>query len=124
MAYVPNTDEVNAGIHDTRMLARDGLRVATTVGYGPRFLHSTGQLHKGGKQNGIFVQITHEDVVDLPIPGFDFSFNTLKRAQALGDFEAFTRRGRPAMRVHVTGDLVAGLLTLQSLIEDVVAVKS
>ncbi len=124
MAYVPNTDEVNAGIHDTRMLARDGLRVATTVGYGPRFLHSTGQLHKGGKQNGIFVQITHEDAVDLPIPGFDFSFNTLKRAQALGDFEAFTRRGRPAMRVHVTGDLVAGLLTLQSLIEDVVAVKS
>jgi transaldolase/glucose-6-phosphate isomerase len=124
MAYTQSNDEIGTAIHDSRMLVRDGLRVATTVGYGPRFLHSTGQLHKGGKQVGVYVQITTDDRVDVPIPGEDFSFNVLKRAQALGDFQALQGRGRPALRVHVSGDLVAGLLTLQQLVEDAVAVRS
>lgn len=124
MAYTQRTEDVHAELQDIRHLVRSGTRAATTLGYGPRFLHSTGQLHKGGEQNGVFVQITSEDTSDLSIPGSEYSFNTLKRAQALGDFQALTGRGRPALRVHVSGDLVAGLLTLQSLVEDAVSVKS
>ncbi len=124
MAYVPPTSDVHTALQDVRHIVREGTRAATTLGYGPRFLHSTGQLHKGGEQNGVFVQVTSEDAADLPIPGSEYSFNTLKRAQALGDFQALTGRGRPAVRVHMTGDLVAGLLTLRALVEDAVSVKS
>ncbi len=124
MAYVRRTGEVEDALQGVRGQVRDGLRVATTLGYGPRFLHSTGQLHKGGEQNGVFVQITADDPVDLEIPGSPYSFNTLKKAQALGDFEALKGRERPTLRIHVSGDVAGGLLTLQGLVEDAVAVKS
>jgi len=124
MAYVQTTDEVQTALHDARMLMRDGTRAATTLGYGPRFLHSTGQFHKGGPQVGVFVQVTAEDTASLPIPGSDYDFNTLKRAQALGDYQALSGRDRPTLRVHVSGELVAGLLSLQQLVEEAVSVRS
>ena len=84
-----------------RVAARDRLKIATTVGYGPRFLHSTGQLHKGGGNDVLGLQITADDSVDLPIPGEPYSFAALKRAQALGDWQALQSHGRRALRVHV-----------------------
>jgi len=124
MAYVQTTDEVHTALQDARMLMRDGTRAATTLGYGPRFLHSTGQFHKGGPQEGVFVQVTAEDTASLPIPGSDYDFNTLKRAQALGDYQALSGRNRPTVRVHITGELVSGLLSLQQFVEDAVSVRS
>jgi len=76
--------------------------VATTLGFGPRFLHSTGQLHKGGPPSGVFLQITAEPRRDLPIPGWEETFGTLVAAQALGDLESLQRRGRRALRLHFT----------------------
>jgi hypothetical protein len=78
---------------------RDRLRVATTLGYGPRYLHSTGQLHKGGANNGIFVQVLDEPERDIPIPGQDYTFGQLKRAQADGDILSLVRHGRRVTRV-------------------------
>jgi transaldolase/glucose-6-phosphate isomerase len=124
MAYFRGTDEVDNALYDVRIQVRDGLRVATTLGYGPRFLHSTGQLHKGGAANGVFVQLTADDPEDLDIPGWPYGFNVLKRAQALGDYQALESRGRKLMRVHINGDVVAGLLTLRQLAEEAVSVRS
>jgi len=121
MIYTQMTPEVDEAMQDVRIQARDALRTATTLGYGPRFLHSTGQFHKGGPQVGVFVQVTADDALDLEIPGSPYTFNTLKRAQALGDFEALAGRGLPSVRVHVWGDLVSGLLTLRSLVQDAVS---
>jgi transaldolase/glucose-6-phosphate isomerase len=74
--------------------------VATTLGFGPRFLHSTGQLHKGGPDSGVFLQLTADPARDLPIPGWDATFGTLIAAQALGDLTSLQRRGRRALRLH------------------------
>ncbi|MBZ0309614.1 MAG: glucose-6-phosphate isomerase, partial [Anaerolineae bacterium] len=90
---------------------------AVTVGYGPRFLHSTGQLHKGGRDNGIFLQITVDDAVDLPIPGKPYSFSVLKNAQAMGDQEALMRRRLPFVRLHIQGDIPAGLARILEAVE-------
>src|SRR5205807_1568274 len=76
-------------------------RVATTAGYGPRYLHSTGQLHKGGPNTGVFLQIVGDDPRDLPIPGADYTFGVLKQAQALGDYQALRNHGRRVLRVQV-----------------------
>ncbi len=89
-----------AAAGDSRCRVRDALGVATTLGFGPRFLHSTGQLHKGGPDTGVFLQLTADPSKDLPIPGWDESFGTLIAAQALGDLTALQRRGRRALRLH------------------------
>ncbi len=78
---------------------RDKFRVATTVGYGPRFLHSTGQLHKGGPDTGVFIQVVDDDEIDLDIPGKPYTFGALMRAQALGDLASLRAHGRRAARV-------------------------
>jgi transaldolase/glucose-6-phosphate isomerase len=88
---------------------------ATTLGFGPRFLHSTGQLHKGGPDTGVFLQLTAEPSKDLPIPGWDESFATLIAAQALGDLASLQRRGRRALRLHLR-DLDAGLDRVESMV--------
>jgi transaldolase/glucose-6-phosphate isomerase len=98
-----------------RALVRDRLGVATTAGWGPRFLHSTGQLHKGGDDSGLFLQITADDSSDLEIPGENYSFAALARAQAVGDFEALSSRGRRLLRVHLTGPPEQGLARLLEL---------
>jgi transaldolase/glucose-6-phosphate isomerase len=82
---------------------------ATCVGFGPRFLHSTGQAYKGGANNGVFLQITGDDELDLPVPGQKYTFSVVKQAQARGDFEVLLDRGRRALRLHVKGDITAGL---------------
>src|SRR5213083_3061467 len=99
-------------IHAARLRLRDRLKVATTVGYGPRFLHSTGQLHKGGPNTGVFLQLTADAPNDLPVPGESYTFATLRDAQALGDLQVLKRRGRRALRVHLGADIDAGLAAL------------
>ncbi|HBY99558.1 MAG TPA: transaldolase, partial [Chloroflexi bacterium] len=112
MAYVERTPEAQAALDEIRRAVRAHYGVATTSGYGPRFLHSTGQFHKGGPPSGHFLQITAEPALDLPIPGEVYTFGTLIRAQALGDLEALARRNYPVLRLHVTGDVGRGLQTI------------
>jgi glucose-6-phosphate isomerase len=100
-AYVDPYDPVVEQLERARMVLRDRLRVATTFGLGPRFLHSTGQLHKGGPATGVFVQIVGRDESELPIPGAPYGFSTLKRAQAAGDLETLQKHGLRAGRVDV-----------------------
>lgn len=114
--YVEETSEIEACIQDIRRYLRTATRCATTTGYGPRFLHSTGQLHKGGPNTGVFIQITATDATDLPIPGEPYSFSILKQAQALGDFRSLSAHGRRAIRVHLGSDVAAGLKQLRELI--------
>ena len=99
-AFLPRNPETAAILADLRSIIQFKTRCATTVGFGPRFLHSTGQLHKGGPANGLFLQITADSQVDLEIPGQGMSFGTLERAQALGDYEALAARGRRILRLN------------------------
>jgi len=103
LAYLAPTAENWGRLQELRTLLRDRLRVATTVGFGPRYLHSTGQLHKGGRANGLFLQLTGEDKDDMAIPGSGYGFATLKAAQALGDLQTLRDAGRRVVRVHLTG---------------------
>lgn len=100
-AYVPRTPHTQAQIERMRVAARDRLRIATTAGFGPRFLHSTGQLHKGGANNGVFIQITCGHPHDLPIPGEHASFGALEDAQALGDLQSLESRCRRVIAVRL-----------------------
>jgi transaldolase/glucose-6-phosphate isomerase len=100
-AYLPRGVAVERRLHAARMRLRDRLRVATTVGFGPRFLHSTGQLHKGGPDTGVFVQVVEPPEQDLPIPGQPYSFGTLLAAQAAGDLQSLRSHGRRVARVHL-----------------------
>jgi transaldolase/glucose-6-phosphate isomerase len=103
-AFVSNTVDNLKILQDLRVAVRDRLKVATTAGFGPRYLHSTGQMHKGGAANGFFVEITADDTEDVAIPGEDYSFGTLKSAQAQGDYEALKQKGRPVIRVHLASE--------------------
>ncbi len=116
LSYIEETPEHEALLQAIRTSLRDATRCATTTGYGPRFLHSTGQLHKGGSDAGVFLQITAPDHTDLPIPEAAYTFSILKQAQALGDFRSLSSRGRRAIRVDLGADAVAGLRQLQQLI--------
>jgi transaldolase/glucose-6-phosphate isomerase len=120
-AYVEMNDANDKELQMMRHAARDGKRVATTLGYGPRFLHSTGQLHKGGPNSGVFLQITAEDAEDLPIPGQKFTFGILKQAQAQGDFEVVAERGRRLLRVHLGPDVRDGLARLNEMVQKAVS---
>ncbi len=113
MAYIPRTGETDAALNSIRLALRDKLKVATTIGYGPRFLHSTGQLHKGDGNKGLFIQITHGPERDIAIPGEPYSFGTLIASQALGDYQALAERGRRLMRFHIKGDVTVGLKKLR-----------
>jgi hypothetical protein len=103
MAYLPPTPENDRRLAAIRLRLRDRLGVATTLGYGPRFLHSTGQLHKGGRPAGHFLQVVERAREDLPIPGESFGFGELEAAQAEGDLLALRGRGRPAIRIDDLG---------------------
>jgi transaldolase/glucose-6-phosphate isomerase len=101
MAYTARTDVSEESLRRIRTSVRAASRLATTAGYGPRFLHSTGQLHKGGPPVGLFLQIVQEDVEDAPVPGEPYSFSVLKRAQALGDLRSLESRNYPVVRVQL-----------------------
>ncbi|MBI2999804.1 MAG: bifunctional transaldolase/phosoglucose isomerase [Deltaproteobacteria bacterium] len=115
-AYLEMSEKNRRELDAIRHAVRDAKRVATTLGFGPRFLHSTGQLHKGGPDTGVFLQITAEDAVDLPIPGQKYTFGLLKHFQARGDFEVLAERGRRLLRVHLGADVPAGLRRLGDLV--------
>src|SRR6059036_2704438 len=100
-----------------RRAIRDRYRVATCVGFGPRFLHSTGQAYKGGPNTGVVVQITCDDAADLAVPGQAYSFGVVKAAQARGDFDVLAERGRRLLRVHLPADVDAGLAMLSRAVE-------
>ena len=120
-AYVEMNEETCAELQALRRTVRDAKQVATTFGFGPRFLHSTGQLHKGGPNSGVFLQITSDDASDLDIPGQRYSFGTLKAFQAQGDFGVLAERGRRALRVHLGPDVPAGLQILRETITQALA---
>jgi glucose-6-phosphate isomerase len=115
-AYVAPGQAVWDQLQAIRLQLRDGLRVATTLGYGPRYLHSTGQLHKGGPNKGLFLQLLGHDPDDVEIPGQPYSFGTLKRAQARGDLTALRTHGCRAIRVCLGDDVPAGLARLAEII--------
>jgi transaldolase / glucose-6-phosphate isomerase len=114
--YIQETNQHETLIQAIRTHLRDALRVATTTGYGPRFLHSTGQLHKGGDDSGVFIQITADDLNDAVIVGEPFTFGVLKQAQALGDFQSLASRDRRAIRIHLGENIAAGLKTILEIV--------
>ena len=101
-AFLPRNGEMVAALQDLRAALREKTKLAVTLGFGPRFLHSTGQLHKGGANNGLFLQITADPAADIDIPTQGLSFGTLERAQAIGDYEALQACGRRVLRVHLS----------------------
>lgn len=109
MAYVPQTPQVNSLLNNLREQVTKRYGIATTLGYGPRFLHSTGQLHKGGSANGVFLQIIDQSVKDVSVPGEAYTLNMLTEAQALGDFKALAEKGRRVGTVRIHEDLLAGI---------------
>ncbi len=116
-AFIAPTASSGAALDRIRALLRDATRCATTAGYGPRFLHSTGQLHKGGPSTGWFLQLTSDHPVDRPIPGWPYTFGRLIDAQAEGDFAAIESHDLPILRVHLT-DPVTGLITLEAALRE------
>ena len=112
MAYLQQTPQVDRALHSLRRRVLESYGIATTVGYGPRFLHSTGQLHKGGPDSGLFLQLTQEHKVDVPIPGQSYTFGVLAGAQSKGDYQALKKAGRRTARLHLTGDPAAGIAQL------------
>ena len=117
--------QMNAGHEESLQAIRHAVRntkhVATCLGFGPRFLHSTGQAYKGGPNSGVFLQVTCDDAVELPVPDQKFTFGVVKAAQARGDFQVLIERGRRALRVHLGSDVNAGLATLTAAVEKALA---
>ncbi|HKD45327.1 MAG TPA: bifunctional transaldolase/phosoglucose isomerase [Candidatus Angelobacter sp.] len=113
LAYLDRNQEHEDRLEEIRHRLRDRKRVATCLGFGPRFLHSTGQAYKGGPNSGVFLQITSDDALDLPVPGQKYTFGVVKAAQARGDFQVLAERKRRALRVHLTKDVRAGLERLK-----------
>jgi glucose-6-phosphate isomerase len=115
--YFVESAEAEALVQQLRLAVRTKTHAASTTGYGPRFLHSTGQLHKGGGNNGVFLQLTSQDARDVAIPREPFGFSILKQAQALGDLESLVKHGRRAVRVDLGLDVVAGLKRLLKAVQ-------
>ncbi|MGY3091383.1 transaldolase/glucose-6-phosphate isomerase [Hymenobacter sp. UYAg731] len=111
-AYLTETPAVSASLLALRQRVMQELHLATTSGYGPRFLHSTGQYHKGGPNTGLFIQFTDDNPQDLALPGRPYTFGTFKNAQALGDLQALLDNGRRTLRVNLGNDAEAGLKTM------------
>jgi glucose-6-phosphate isomerase len=121
LGYVQMNDAHESQLQAIRHLVRDKRHVATCLGFGPRFLHSTGQAYKGGPNSGVFLQITCDDANDLQVPGQKYTFGIVKAAQARGDFQVLAERNRRALRVHLGADVAAGLETLQRAIQQALA---
>jgi hypothetical protein len=117
LAYLPFTEELDARLDEARDRLRHTTRRAVMVGYGPRYLHSTGQLHKGGPNNGNFILITGDITDDIPVPGEPYTFGILNAAQAAGDMEALEDKNRRVVRLHSSGDALAGIKVLLKAID-------
>jgi transaldolase / glucose-6-phosphate isomerase len=118
LAYIEMNGTHEEALQAIRHAVRDRKKVATCLGFGPRFLHSTGQAYKGGPNTGVFLQITCDDAIDLPVPGQKYTFGIVKAAQARGDFQVLADRKRRALRVHLPKDVEAGLQTLTRAMTD------
>ena len=112
LAYLPDDEEVCRALAQLRLRLTEKLGIPTTTGFGPRYLHSTGQLHKGGPGSGIFLQLTADHPLEMPIPGRPYTFGTLADAQSAGDLQALQELGRRAARVHLGADPTAGIQRL------------
>jgi hypothetical protein len=119
LAYIERNEEHFRLLQEMRRLLGEETGLATTLGFGPRYLHSTGQLHKGGKNNGLFLEITYTPEDDLTIPEREYTFGILKRAQALGDLEALREEDRRVMRIHIDQPLESGLRELNEIVRDI-----
>ncbi len=118
LAFVERSEAHVARLQAIRRLVRDRRSVATSLGFGPRYLHSTGQAHKGGPDTGVFLMVVGADAIDVPVPGRRATFGAVKAAQARGDFEVLASRGRPIVRIHLGPDVAAGLDTLHRLVDE------
>jgi transaldolase/glucose-6-phosphate isomerase len=117
LGYIRMNEDHEERLQAIRHAVRNKKRVATCLGFGPRFLHSTGQAYKGGPNSGVFLQITCDDALDLPVPEQKYTFGVVKAAQARGDFQVLAERGRRALRVHLGSDVDAGLTTLAAAVQ-------
>jgi hypothetical protein len=113
LAYLPHNTAIEADVQALRLELRDRYLVATTMGFGPRYLHSTGQLHKGGPNCGVFILLTDDPARDAEIPGRPYTFGRLHRAQALGDLQSLTAMGRRVTHVPLEGGRTAALKALR-----------
>ncbi len=116
LAYIPMEAAHQEVLNRIRVKIRDHKRVATCVGFGPRFQHSTGQAYKGGPNSGVFLQITCDDPKDLAVPGHRFSFGVIKEAQARSDLSVLAARGRRVLRLHLGKDVASGLSQLEAML--------
>jgi transaldolase/glucose-6-phosphate isomerase len=121
LAYIERDSANAVPLQKMRLAVRDKRHIATCLEFGPRFLHSTGQAYKGGPDSGVFLQVTSDDAEDLAIPSHRASFGVVKAAQARGDFDVLVERGRRALRVHIKGDLKAGLAELEAAFDRALA---
>jgi transaldolase/glucose-6-phosphate isomerase len=121
LGYIQRNEAHETALQAMRHAVRDKKHVATCLGFGPRFLHSTGQAYKGGPNSGVFLQLTCDDAKDLPVPEQKYTFGVVKAAQARGDFQVLAERGRRALRVHLGSDVAAGLRTLQDAVKQALA---
>jgi transaldolase / glucose-6-phosphate isomerase len=121
LGYITMNEANRQAMESIRLAVRDHKKVATVLGFGPRFLHSTGQAYKGGPNSGVFLQITCDDAVDLLVPGQKYTFGVVKAAQARGDFAVLAERGRRALRVHLGKDVAAGLTALNEAMQQALA---
>jgi transaldolase/glucose-6-phosphate isomerase len=121
LGYVPMNDANDKTMQSLRMGIRDKKKVATVLGFGPRFLHSTGQAYKGGPNSGVFLQITHDHANDIAVPDQKYTFGVVQAAQARGDFAVLAERGRRALRVHLGPDVNAGLTKLAAAVKQSIA---
>jgi transaldolase/glucose-6-phosphate isomerase len=121
LGYIPMNAANEKTLQGIRHSVRDKKKVATVLGFGPRFLHSTGQAYKGGPNSGVFLQITCDDAKDLPVPGQKYTFGIVKAAQARGDFAVLSERGRRALRVHLGKNLKSGLAALAKAVQKAIA---
>ena len=124
LGYIQRNEAHETQLQAIRHAVRDKRRVATCLGFGPRFLHSTGQAYKGGPNSGVFLQITCDDAADLAVPGHKYTFGIVKAAQARGDFQVLADRNRRALRVHLGADVAAGLAKLRQAIPQALAQTS
>ena len=117
LAFVAPDPAFDEAIDELRAVIRDMTRATTTFGYGPRYLHSTGQFHKGGPPTGRFLQLIGDSGEDLAVPGEDYTFRTLKEAQAVGDLQTLASHELPTKRVRLEGDLAAGVREITKRVE-------
>jgi transaldolase/glucose-6-phosphate isomerase len=121
LGYIQMNEDHEKHLQAIRHAVRDNKHVATCLGFGPRFLHSTGQAYKGGPNSGVFLQVTCDDALNLPVPEQKYTFGVVKAAQARGDFQVLAERGRRALRVHLGNDVNAGLATLTAAVQKALA---